>query len=410
MHKNIDKCRICGNTNLVEVVDLGMMMLTGVFPRSVDTNITSGPISLVKCSGGEGVCGLLQLRQSYDLGDLYGMNYGYRSGLNKSMVEHLHGKVRKIESLVNLKANDLIVDIGSNDGTTLAAYPEEGLDLVGIDPTGLKFKNYYRPHIKLIPDFFSREILMKYCGKKKAKVVTSFSMFYDLEAPLLFMKEVRDVLDDEGIWVFEQSYMPTMLKTNSFDTICQEHLEYYAVKQIKWMADKADLKIIDVEFNNVNGGSFSVMVAKRSSHYPQALDLEELLNEEIERGFDTLVPYREFAKVADRVRNELLAFIDRVHSEGKTICGLGASTKGNVLLQYCGITADRLPCIGEVNAEKFGAHTPGTFIPIISESDLLAMNPDYLLVLPWHFRSFFTKIPKFRKVKLVFPLPQLEVV
>jgi NDP-4-keto-2,6-dideoxyhexose 3-C-methyltransferase len=341
---------------------------------------------------------------------LYGLNYGYRSGLNKSMVDHLHGKVKKIMNIVQLKDNDLVIDIGSNDGTTLAVYPSEGLDLVGIDPTGVKFRDFYKPHIKLIPDFFSKAVLDKHCGGRKAAVVTSFSMFYDLESPLSFMQEVCDVLDEEGIWVFEQSYMPTMIKTNSFDTICQEHLEYYALKQIKWMADKAGLKIINIEFNDVNGGSFSVVAAKKSSHYPEAADLEEVLARERNAGLDDLRPYVEFSNNIDRTKKELIGFIHKVKGEGKKIFGLGASTKGNVLLQYCGITEKDIPFIGEVNAEKFGAYTPGTFIPIISETDLLAKGPDYLLVLPWHFKDFFLKIPKFKNMKLVFPLPRLEVV
>lgn len=410
MYKTIEKCRICGNPNLAEVVNLGEMMLTGVFPRSKDKSVTSGPLSLVKCIGPSHTCGLLQLKQSYDLRELYGLNYGYRSGLNKSMVDHLHGKVKKIRSMVELEDNDLIIDIGSNDGTTLAAYPSDGLDLVGIDPIGVKFKDFYKSHIKLISDFFSKNILVKNCKGKKAKIVTSFSMFYDLESPLSFMQEVCDVLDDEGIWVFEQSYMPAMLKTNSFDTICQEHLEYYALKQINWMADKAGLKIINIEFNDINGGSFSVVVAKKTSHYSEASNLEKVLEQERKAGFDDLLPYVEFSNNIDKTKQELLGFIKKVKGKGKKIFGLGASTKGNVILQYCGITQQDIPLIGEVNVEKFGAYTPGTFIPIISEEALLANGPDYLLVLPWHFKEFFLKIQKFNGIKLVFPLPQLEVI
>jgi SAM-dependent methyltransferase len=410
MYKTIEKCRVCGNSDLIEVVHLGEMMLTGVFPKSKDKGITRGPMSLVKCMGGGGTCGLLQLKQSYDLRELYGLNYGYRSGLNQSMVDHLYGKVKKILRIVRLKEKDLVVDIGSNDGTTLAAYPFEGLDLVGIDPTGVKFRDFYKPHIKLIPDFFSKAVLDKYSNGRKAAVITSFSMFYDLESPLSFMQEVCDALDEEGVWIFEQSYMPTMIKTNSFDTICQEHLEYYALKQIKWMADKIGLKIIDIEFNDINGGSFSVAVAKKSSYYPEAVNLEDVLARERSAGFDELRPYVEFSNNINRTKKELLAFIYKVKSEGKKVFGLGASTKGNVLLQYCGITEQDIPFIGEVNVEKFGAYAPGTFIPIISESDLLAKGPDYLLVLPWHFKDFFLKIPKFKNIKLVFPLPQLEVV
>ena len=235
MFKKAEKCRICGNTRLQCVLDLGQQMLTGVFPRAKNANITMGPLRLVKCVGGDEVCGLLQLQHSYDLREMYGENYGYRSGLNASMVAHLHNKVKRILGQVQLNKGDLVVDIGSNDSTTLQAYPA-GPVCVGIDPTGVKFSNYYPAHIQLIPDFFSAAVLKERFPGKKAKVITSFSMLYDLEDPISFMREVHDVLADDGVWMFEQSYMPTMLETNSYDTVCHEHLEFYALRQIKWMA------------------------------------------------------------------------------------------------------------------------------------------------------------------------------
>lgn len=411
MAEKVKCCRICGNSKLIEIIDLGNQMLTGVFPRTRQQKITQGPLRLVKCDGrSEDVCGLLQLAHSYELGEMYGENYGYRSGLNKSMVDHLRGKVRKILSIANLKDGDLVIDIGSNDGTTLRAYPDKGITLVGIDPTGVKFRSYYPEHIHLIPEFFSRNAVRKHFGERRARIITSFSMFYDLEEPMSFMREIADVLDDEGLWVFEQSYMPTMLKTNSYDTICQEHLEYYALKQIKWMTDRVGLKIVDVEFNDVNGGSFSVTVGKRDSSYPEASNLGFLLDCEVALKLDLLEPYQQFARRAQQTRDDLLRFVKEVKAEGKRIFGLGASTKGNVILQYCGITPADLEAIGEVNSDKFGSYTPGTNIPIISEDELLAKKPDYLLVLPWHFRKFFEANPKFHGLTLVFPLPKLELV
>jgi hypothetical protein len=409
-YKKISQCRICGSTHLECVLDLGEQMLTGVFPRQKNAKVTVGPLRLVKCMG-ENTCGLLQLEHSYDLGEMYGENYGYRSGLNASMVAHLHGKVRRILGMVKLEAGDLVIDIGSNDSTTLQAYPAADVTLVGIDPTGVKFHTYYPPHIQLIPDFFSARLLKERFPTKKAKVVTSFSMFYDLEAPLSFMQEIHDVLADDGIWVFEQSYMPTMLDTNSYDTVCHEHLEFYALRQIKWMADRVGFKILDVEFNDVNGGSFSVTVAKSVKGGEAAIPaVQKILDEERTRGLDTLVPYQAFAQRVADSRSALLAFIQQARTEGKTVAALGASTKGNVLLQYCGVTEKEIFCVGEVNSEKYGCFTPGTWLPIVPESDLLKNEPDYLIVLPWHFKRFFLSNTKWKHAKLVFPLPGLEVV
>lgn len=239
MYTKIEKCRICGNVNLEQVLNLGEQALTGVFPREKSNQVTSGPLRLVKCIGeNDDECGLLQLEHSYELSEMYGENYGYRSGLNDSMVKHLHKKVERILASVELNDGDLVVDIGSNDSTTLQAYPSSGPNLVGIDPTGIKFHKYYPDHIQLIPDFFSSRLLNNRFPGKKAKIITSFSMFYDLEKPMKFMQEVFDVLADDGVWVFEQSYMPTMLEMNSYDTVCHEHLEYYALSQIKWMSDR----------------------------------------------------------------------------------------------------------------------------------------------------------------------------
>uniref|UniRef100_UPI004047469A class I SAM-dependent methyltransferase n=1 Tax=Algoriphagus sp. TaxID=1872435 RepID=UPI004047469A len=410
MYTKISECRICGNQNLELVLDIGNQMLTGIFPKNKDEKITSGPLRLVKCVGSGDVCGLLQLEHSYDLGEMYGENYGYRSGLNASMVLHLQNKIIKILSMISISKGDLIVDIGSNDSTTLQAYPKENISLVGVDPTGLKFKEYYPEHINLIPDFFSSKLInQKYPGKK-AKVVTSFSMFYDLEDPVKFMQEIFDILDDQGVWVFEQSYMPAMLEMNSYDTICHEHLEFYALQQIKWMADKVGFKIIDVELNDVNGGSFSIMVAKKDSEYVPSPKVLEILNDEITKKMDELETYKDFSLRIKKLRTELINFVNTAKSEGKRVAAIGASTKGNVLLQYCGFTENTISNIGEVNMDKFGSYTPGTWIPIISEDELIATKPDYLIVLPWHFRDFFLSNKKFENLNLVFPLPKLEVV
>jgi hypothetical protein len=400
---------ICGNTNLELVLDLGHQMLTGVFPREKAAKVTVGPLHLVKCIGGSEACGLLQMGHRYDLGEMYGENYGYRSGLNASMVTHLHGKVRRILERVKLSDGDLVVDIGSNDSTTLQAYPATGLTLIGIDPTGVKFHTYYPQHIQLIPEFFSSSLLKERFPSRKAKVITSFSMFYDLEDPMSFMRQVYESLEEDGIWVFEQSYMPTMLEMNSYDTVCHEHLEFYSLHQIKWMTDRVGFKIIDVEFNDVNGGSFSVTVAKSKGDKSVVPVVKRILDEEKAKELDTLAPYRAFAHRVEGLKRDLQVFVKNAREQGKTVAALGASTKGNVLLQYCGMTESDIQFVGEVNAEKFGSYTPGTWIPIISEAELLGKGIDYLLVLPWHFRAFFEKNKKFLNTKLVFPLPKLEV-
>ena len=410
MHRAVKRCRICGNGKFLEVLDLGVQALTGVFPATREQTVTEGPLKLVKCTDEPGCCGLLQLAHSYDHDELYGTNYGYRSGLNQSMVQHLHGKIRKILGLADLSGNPVVLDIGSNDGTTLRAYSTTRCDLVGIDPTADKFRQYYPDKVTVVPEFFSAGTYMNAARGRKARIVTSFSMFYDLEDPIAFMKEVVEILEDNGLWVFEQSYMPSMLERNSYDTVCHEHLEYYALAQVKWMSDRVGLRIVDVEFNETNGGSFSVVAAKNSSNYPEFPGTQELLDRESQAGLDGPEPYRAFAARAAASREELRTFFSRANAGGRRVAGLGASTKGNVLLQYCGLSGRELYAIGEVNEDKFGCFTPGSLIPIRPEQELFGDEPDFFLVLPWHFREFFIRKYKPKKAALVFPLPNLDVV
>lgn len=410
MYTEIDRCRMTGSGNLVPVLNLGTQYLTGVFPREPDAEITKGPVELVLCPDG----GLLQLRQSYDLSEMYGDNYGYRSGLNKAMVAHLCEKAAMLEILAKPGSGDVVLDIGSNDATLLRSYKDVGQQLGGIDPSAAKFRHFYPPNMQLATEFFSESAYRRLFGDRKAKIVTSIAMFYDLEAPLEFMRAVSNILADDGVWHLEQSYMPSMLDACAYDTVCQEHLEYYGLTQIKWMTDRADLKIVNVELNEVNGGSFAVTVAKHSSRYkPDAFAVDSLLAREADADLHLPTAYREFQSRVARHRSELPALIRRLRSEGKKVLGYGASTKGNVLLQYCGLTAEDLTCIADVNPDKHGCFTPGTRIPIVSEREAHALEPDYFLVLPWHFRdNLVGREHEFLKRggKMIFPLPTIDIV
>ena len=408
MHIPIERCRVCGNPDLVEILDLGEQSLTGVFPRHLTEPVERGPLRLVKCDG-PGTCNLVQLAHNFDSEQLYGDNYGYRSGLNRSMVRHLHGKVDRILSKFEIPSGALVVDIGSNDGTTLAAYPDRYRKL-GIDPTASKFLEFYEPGIEVIPDFFSTDVMETAVGDTKASVITSFSMFYDLEDPIHFMREVADSLAVDGVWVFEQSYLPLMLERNAYDTVCQEHVEYYSLTQISWMAKMVGLALVDVEFNDVNGGSFSVTAGRVSDGCTDSPAVPEILEREAVLGVTSLDLYREFAARVEDHRAVLRRFIDEAIASDRRIGALGASTKGNVILQYCGITPEEIVAIGEVNEDKFGSYTPGTLIPIRPEKEVLDLGLDYLLVLPWHFRESFLNMTLPVGTQLVFPLPQVEVI
>lgn len=415
-YKKINKCRICGNKDLIELIDLGKQTMTGIFPKNPNEKHTIGPLKLVKCNTNKGNCGLVQLGHNYNLDEMYGETYGYRSGLNLSMVNHLSNKAHKIESLANLKDNDIIIDIGSNDATLLKSYKNSKLSCFGCDPSAGKFKSFYTDNIELVTEFFPSKTLHNKLNGKKAKIITSIAMFYDLEYPLEFVKAVYDILDIDGVWVFEQSYLPMMVKSKSYDTICHEHLEYYCLKQIKWMTEKVGFKIIDVEFNKINGGSFSVTVSKKESKIfkENTKKIKEIEKLEKEQRWDHIGIYKYFNDSISKNRTEIMNFLNDCLKKGKKVYGYGASTKGNVLLQYCNINSKLINAIAEVNEDKFGSFTPGTNIPILSEKEVREKQPDFLFVLPWHFRNNILKKEaeyiKNTGVKFVFPLPNLEIV
>lgn len=408
-YKKIHKCRVSGSTDLVSVLNLGNQALTGVFPKRVDDRVTAGPLELVWCPDS----GLLQLAHSFEPAEMYGQNYGYRSGLNQSMVTHLADKVAYIERLIDLDVGDVVLDVGSNDATTLRAYQTRGIRRIGIDPTGVKFKQYYGDSIALVPEFFS-SASYRSVENKPAKVITSIAMFYDLEDPVYFAKQIEDVLAEDGIWHFEQSYMPSMLRLNSYDTVCHEHLEYYSLGVVKKIVEAAGLRIIDVAMNAINGGSFAVTVAKRTNSSLRSNDtlINWLLQQEDKMGLSTPKPFRDFEERVYRHRDDLVRLVRSLRADGKKIVGYGASTKGNVLLQFCGFNEDDITAIAEVNPEKFGSYTPGSLIPIVSESEAKAMNPDFLLLLPWHFKEGIVRRERDYLASggnMIIPFPEIEI-
>lgn len=397
----VNFCRICKSDKLVGVLDLGSQALSSRFPKNKDDYVPTIPLKLVKCMGD---CGLVQLEHTTDRDELYKHFYGYASGINTTMRNHLASINTKIQDIVSIKETDSVLDIGCNDGTLLKNY-NVGCEKVGIDPTGEQFRSCYPDSITLISDYFDDSVVKEKLSGKKFKAVTSISMFYDLPDPVGFAKNVESVMDDNGIWVMEQSYLPKMLETNSFDTVCHEHLEYYSLKQIVYIADKSGLKVIDVSFNDTNGGSFCVILAKKHSEFLE-YKVSNILEDE--KYLDNPETYERFRNSCTELKTKLLEFLRNAKEKGANICIYGASTKGNVLLQYCGIDNTLIDCASERNPNKCGRYIPCSSIPIKSEKEVRELNPDYLLVLPWHFKKEIIEREKEYKGVLIFPLPTLE--
>ena len=405
----IKNCRSCSSTSLKFLYSLGNQYLTGIFPSSSQDKIPKGELNMIICKK----CKLLQLGNSFDVDVMYGDSYGYMSSLNPHMIKHLKLKSEKLKKISNLSKNDIVIDIGSNDGTTLGNYEKSNI-LIGVDPTIKKLKKFYRKDIIAIPEFFNKFTVSKYLKKKKAKIISTISMFYDLPSPINFAKDVYECLADDGIWHLEQSYMPSMIKNTSYDTICHEHLEYYSLETIKFIFDDVGFKIIDLEFNDINGGSFSITVAKKKSKFKEyskivnwLLEREKILN------YNSPLTHLDFYKNVKKHKKLLKDLISNLKDMKKKVIGYGASTKGNVILQYCNINKKDLNFIADVNTYKKNKYTPGSLIKITDEKAIKRYNPDYMLVLPWHFKNFI--LQKEKKYlnnggKMIFPLPDIEIV
>ena len=330
------------------------------------------------------------------------------------MQDHLQSIVQRVQEIVALQSGDVVLDIGSNDATLLKCYQIPGLQRIGIDPTGEQFAQYYSEDIKLISDFFNAANYRRVFPDKLAKVITSIAMFYDLEKPLDFVKDITKILHPEGVWVLEQSYMPTMLAKNSFDTVCHEHLEYYSLKQIDWILKRNGLRILDVELNDIYGGSFRVYACHRKSALKSNQTvIDSVFLDEKKLKLNSMMPYNEFKNRVLDIKDNLYRFLTAEKSKGKSIYLYGASTKGNVLLQFCHIDRTIITAAAERNKEKWGRRTPATHIPIISEEDARKARPDYFLVLPWHFKDEFLAREKEYLSSgghFIFPLPEIEIV
>jgi hypothetical protein len=406
--RRIEGCRLCGSDELIKVLDLGEQALTGVFPVSPAQHVPEAPLELLRCRA----CTLVQLAHSFVPSELYGESYGYRSGLNRSMVQHLEREALGLEALVGLSSGDVVLDIGSNDGTLLSCYTTKGLRLIGIDPTATKFSKYYPPDAVIAADFFSAAKFRE-LSDVPARIITSVAMFYDLEDPVAFAREVGECLAPDGVWHFEQSYLPAMLATNGYDTVCHEHLEYYSLTTVLRIIDEAGLEPIEVRFNRINGGSFAVTAAHRGSPHPsRRAVIDWFAIRERRMGLDTEQPLRDFEERVFQHRDDLVDLLGTLRGEGASVLGYGASTKGNVVLQFCGLTSNEIEAIAEVNPDKFGHVTPGSLIPIIPEEEMRARRPDYLIVFPWHFRD--TVIAREEEYlrsggRLIFALPEIEI-
>ena len=409
-------CRISGE-KLVPLFSLGRLYLSDFIEHKetptyepVELDLSLAPTS-----------GLVQLQHTVPSDILY-RKYWYKSGTNATMTNELMGIAKKAQEMMSLKEGDVFLDIGCNDGT-LFRFVEKNLVRIGFDPNDFKTESSKHADLIINNYFNAKEYQKTKYGRKKAKIITSIAMFYDLDDPGSFVHDIRKTLDKDGLWIIQMSYLPLMLKQLAFDNICHEHLEYYGLKSLQYLLRKHALQIVDCELNDINGGSFRVYIRHANADpatfatapYRDVarMRVDSILEYEKSLGLQKKKIYMDFWKEINSLKKQTVDFIKKEKRKGKTIWGYGASTKGNTLLQWFGLDNTLIDGIAERSEAKFGLKTAGTNIPIRSGADMRKAKPDYLLVLPWHFIDEFKKREQdFLKSggTFIVPCPRFEII
>ncbi len=404
----IEKCRICKKKKFSSLFTLGNLSFTGKFAKNSSISIPRKNVSLIICDN----CKLVQLDQNFSPKYLYGKDYGYRTGINQTMTNHVKMIVKEAQKISQIEKGDYVLDIASNDGTLLNFY-SKNLIRVGIDPIINKFLPFYKNIDFKINNFFTFEVLQKKKIDKKYKIITALSVFYDLKNPLKFIGDIKKILHKDGIFILEHADLLSIIRKNLFDTICHEHLEYYSSKIIINIMKSHNLRVFDLKSNGINGGSMRYFISHKLSQFKTNTEsIKRVLNKEKKLKLENPSTFKSFFMQINQQKTKLRLLIKKIKKNNKIIHGYGASTKGNVLLQYFNISKKHIDFIADRNPKKFGFFTPGTKIKIISEKLSRKIKPDYYLVLPWHFKKEIIEREKNiikKGTKFIFPLPNLKV-
>ena len=414
--QDIAKCRVCGNQNLYEVIHIEEQFISPTFVKQNENNPLSKikiPLTVLLCEskGVERGCGLVQLKQTTDPKLLY-TEYFYRSATNSTMVKDLATVVSKVLEKVEVKQGDVVVDIAANDGTLLRNY-SSNLTRIGVEPAKNIDWSTLDSEIEIINDYFNGDSLNKALDGKKVKIFTCCAMFYDLDDPNDFVETVKKTLAEDGVWCIQLSYVLSMLWNMNFYDICHEHLEYYSLETLNFLMEKHGLTIFDAELNAVNGGSALVFITHLENQFEITSNLRDLLQEEKSAQLLSRQTYLEFGSRINELKTKVFNTIMTEIKNGGFVVGLGASTKGNVLLQFFGLTKEYIPFISEISVEKIGLRTLGSDIPLVSDARINEMKPSMKLVLPWYFKNeIVARESDYLNAggKLFFPMPSPHIV
>ncbi len=410
----LKECIVCRNNKLKKVISFKKHFVSGKFiPKNQKViNEVKTPLTLLLCK--DRSCGHLQLKEIVNPKILFNQTF-YRSSMNSTMRTQLKDVVSKTVQLATPIKNDLIIDIGSNDSTLLSFYRKK-FNLIGFEPSNKIIRVKTKNKIKVIENFFNLPDIKKITNKK-AKIITSCAMFYAVSNPLDFIKNISLLLDPDGVWTLQMTYLPMLIINNNFYDICHEHLSYYTFVSFKKLLDQTDLRILDFETNDVNGGSIRFYIVKNSSRkFSKLIKINKIknqINHEIKKGYNKPETFIKFRKKIEYLKNKTNKYIKKFNKKKKMIVALGASTKGNVLLSLFNISKKEIPYIIDKNPMKKGLKSISNQIEIISEQDALHLDIKSKIVLPWYFKTEIINREKLfikNGGELYFPMPYPHVI
>ncbi len=401
-------CQVCSSSDTVEILDLGYHPPPLVLPtkQQLREPETRYPLPVVRCRS----CGLVQLDYIVDPRVLF-LNYTYESSASRGFVMHLRELSAELYAKFKLSGRDLVVDIGSNDGTALEGYKQRGVRVLGIEPSNIGHLAANRG-VPTLKGFFGPEIGKQVLVKEgKAKIVTALNVFAHVAPVDSFMNGVDMILDDSGAFVTESLFLLDLVSKLEYDAIYHEHLRYYSLKSLMSLLEHFGFEAFDATRIPTHGGSIRVFAGRRGKH--QVSDtVQRILNEENRAGLESPDTFSDFARRVSENRLKLKSLLWRIKREGKRIVGVGAPARSSTLLNYCMIGPDLLEYVAETSKIKVGKYTPGTHIPIIEESQVYVDPPDYLLLLSWHLKDDVMANIKDHgyRGRFILPLPDVEVV
>lgn len=389
----IKRCRSCYHDTFRELLDLGPQYIINFGNKEPITT----PIVLVMCSK----CKLVQLQHYVDPDLLY-RHFYYKSGVNQTMRTELKDIVNSAMKLVDPCPEDTVIDIGSNDGTLLLNYPPS-LNKIGFEPAENLCTDENYPNSRIINHYFSDN-----WGLPKAKIITAIAMFYDLQDPNVFMNAVKNSLHEDGIFIIQMNYLVKMIENNAVDNVLIEHACYYTLNTLQWLLDRVDMTIFRAELNDINGGSIRIYMKHRHCDKYKVGPEVDIIKKYVERGYDEQREFNIFAMGIDCAGQELYSFL-KAHGP---VWALGASTRGNTMLQMFGIGNDLITAVADRNPDKHGTTMVGTNIPVKSEDEWRKVGPPHTLILPYYFAKEIMEREKDYMAgggKFIIPLPEFKI-